>query len=88
MKRQSSKKRKSPSSLLADLKLPYSYGLLRQYKLVEDNAPAMKVMRTFWKVAKYPPVAKLRGNGFPIEHILRQMSARSLSALRKHVGVR
>jgi hypothetical protein len=68
------------------LKLPYSYGLLRQYKLVEDNAPALMVMRTFWKVAKFPAVAKLRDKGFPIETILRAMSRRNLAALRKRVN--
>jgi len=85
MKRQISKKRKSPSELLAALELPYSRGLLRQYKLVEDNAPALTVMRTFWKVAKYPTVAKERNNGLPIETILRVMSRRNLAALRNRV---
>jgi len=85
MKRQISKKRKSPRELLADLKLPYSYGLLRRYKLIADGAPALKVMRTFWKVAKYPAVAKEREKGFPIETILRVMSRRNLAALRKRV---
>jgi len=52
---------------------------------VEDNAPALTVMRTFWKVAKYPTVAKERNNGLPIETILRVMSRRNLAALRNRV---
>jgi len=54
-----------------------------EYKLVEQGANALTVMRTMWKVAKYPAVAQQRNNGLPIETILRVMSRRNLAALRK-----
>ena len=85
MKRQISKKKKTPSELLADLELPYSHGLMLEYKLIEKDANALTVMRVMWKVAKYPAVAKQRDKGFPIETILRVMSRRNLAALRKRV---
>jgi len=67
------------------LDLPYSYGLLLRYKLIPAKTSAVNVMKAMQRVARYPRVAKMRAKYFSIETILRQMTPRTLAALRKAV---
>jgi len=65
--------------------LPYSYGLLLQYKLIPAKTSAVNVMKAMQRVARYKSVARKRRQLFSIETVLRLMSPRTLAALRKAV---
>jgi hypothetical protein len=72
---------------VADMELPFSYGLLRKYKLIPERTSAIVVMRVMVRVAKHPGVAKLRGY-LPLNTILRLMSPRKLAELRKRCAAK
>jgi hypothetical protein len=67
---------------LADLKLPYSYGILYRNGLIPEGTDSLTVMRVMLKLIRIPVIAKRRALGLSIENILEQMSERSLQRLR------
>jgi hypothetical protein len=74
--------------LLSDLRLPWSDGLLKQYKLISPEADAMQVMRVMQRLINLPVIAERRAFGMSLQGILRAMSPRSLALLRTRLKKR
>jgi hypothetical protein len=65
-------KTKSVQSLLSNLKVPYSHGLLLRHKLISPDANAMQVMSVTQQLIRFPAIAKRRAAGETLEDILRK----------------
>jgi hypothetical protein len=83
-----SSKKKSVASLLSELQLPYSHGLLYRAGLIPADANAVTVMRVMLRLIRVPAIAKGRQAGLMVEDILQNLSARTMQRIRKRVRVK
>jgi hypothetical protein len=85
-KRQNSKPKKYPSSLLGDIELVYCHRLLYMNGLCTERANPATVKRLTQRLISIPVIAKQRGSGHTVGYILQHLSPRTMQRIRKQLS--
>jgi hypothetical protein len=86
MKLPSSKKKKNPSSLLADLELVYCHRLLYMNGLCAERTDPATVKRLTQRLICIPVIAKGRETGHTVGYVLQHLSPRTMQRIRKQLS--